>query len=101
MSMNQQSTKQMAEFTRTIVDTTSKALATLQEETEKMTSMFVDMFPWIPEEGKKALREWDKPCRKGLEEFTAAMNESDKKLEDFFAGSYGILPRDISTSTAK
>jgi len=101
MMMNQQLNKQMTEFTRTTMDNTTKALAALQEQTEKMTSMFIDMLPWIPEEGKKALREWDKPYRKGLEDFTAAMNENYKKLEELLAGSYETLQGDISAATAK
>jgi hypothetical protein len=99
--MNQQLNKQMTELTRTAMDNTSKALATLQEQTEKMTNMFVDMFPWMPEEGKKALREWDKPYRKGLEDFTATMNESYKKLEELFVGYCGNLQRDAFASSAK
>jgi hypothetical protein len=99
--MNQQLSKQMTELTRTAMDNTSKALATLQEQTAKMTNMFIDMCPWMPEEGKKALREWDKPYRKGLEDLTAAMDENYKKIEGFFAGSYGTLPGDLFTSTAK
>ena len=101
MMMNQPLNKQMTEFTRTAMDNTSKALAALQEQTEKMTNMFIDMSPWIPEEGKKALREWDKTCRKGLEDLTAAMNENHKKVDEFFAGSYGTLPGDLFASTAK
>ena len=65
------------------------------------TNMFIEITPWIPEEGKKALREWDKTCRKGLEDLTAAMNENHKKVDEFFAGSYGTLQGDIFTSTAK
>ena len=99
--MNQQLNKQMTEFTRTTMDNTSKALATLQEQSAKMTSMFIDMCPWMPEEGKKALRDWDKPYRKGLEDITTAMNENCKKLEELFAGSYGNLQGNIFTATAK
>jgi hypothetical protein len=55
----------------------------------------------MPEEGKKALRDWDKPYRKGLEDLTVAMNENYKKLEELFAGSYGTLPGDLFASTAK
>ena len=99
--MNQQMNKQMTEFTRTTMDNTSKALAALQEQTEKMTNMFIDMSPWIPEEGKKTLREWDKTYRKGLEDITAAMNESYKKVEGLFAGYEGNLQGDISAATAK
>ena len=89
MMMYRQLNEQMTEFTRTAMDNTSKALAALQEQAEKMTNLFIDMFPWMPEEGKKALREWDKTYRKGLEDFTAAMNESYKKVEELLAGSYG------------
>jgi hypothetical protein len=99
--MNQQLNKQMTEFTRTTMDNTSKALATLQEQSAKMTDMFIDMCPWMPEEGKKALRDWDKPYRKGLEDITTAMNENYKKLEELFAGSYGNLQGNIFTATAK
>ena len=99
--MNQQMNKQMTEFTRTTMDNASKALAALQEQTEKMTNMLIDMSPWIPEEGKKTLKEWDKTCRKGLEDMTAAMNESYKKVEGLFAGSYETLQGDISTATSK
>jgi len=101
MMMNQQMNKQMTEFTRTTMDNASKALAALQEQTEKMTNMLIDMSPWIPEEGKKTLKEWDKTCRKGLEDITAAMNESYKKVEGLFAGSYETLQGDISTATSK
>jgi hypothetical protein len=101
MMMNQQLNKQMTEFTRTAMDNTSKALAALQEQTATMTNLYLDMFPWIPEEGKKALREWDKPYRKGLEDFTAALNENYTKLEELLAGYNGNLQGNIFSSTEK
>jgi hypothetical protein len=101
MMMNEQMNKQMTEFTRTAMDNTSIALAALQEQTEKMTNMFLDMSPWIPEEGKKTLKEWDKTCRKGFEDYTAALNEGCKKLEGLFAGYNGGLQGNIFSSTAK
>jgi hypothetical protein len=101
MMINQQLNKQMTDFTRTAMDNASKALTTLQEQTATMTNMFIDMCPWMPEEGKKAFREWDKPYRKSIEDFTAAMNEGCKKFEELFAGSYGTLQGDIFTATAK
>jgi hypothetical protein len=99
--LNQPLNKQMTEFTRTTMDNTSKALAALQEQTEKMTDMLIDMSPWIPEEGKKTLKEWDKTYRKGLEDIAAAMNESYKKVEGLFAGSCETLQGDMFTSTSK
>jgi hypothetical protein len=101
MMINQQLNKQMTDFTRTAMDNASKALTALQEQTEKMTNLYMDMIPWIPEEGKKAFREWDKPYRKSIEDFTVAMNEGCKKLEELFAGSYGTLQGNIFTATTK
>ena len=75
MMINQQLNKQMTDFNKTAMDNASKALTTLQEQTATMTNMFIDMCPWMPEEGKKAFREWDKPYRKSLEEITSAMNQ--------------------------
>jgi hypothetical protein len=101
MMINQQLNKQMTDFTKTAMDNASKALTTLQEQTATMTNMFIDMCPWIPEEGKKAFREWDKPYRKSIEDFTVAMNEGCKKLEELFAGSYETLQGNIFTATTK
>lgn len=99
--MNQQLSGQMTEFTRTAMDNTSKALAAFQGQTEIMTTMYLNLFPWIPEEGKKALREWDKTYRKGLEDIMAVMNENYKKLEELCAGSCGTRQGDMFTSTPK
>jgi hypothetical protein len=101
MMMNQPMNKQMTEFTRTTMDNASKALAALQEQTEKMTNLLIDMSPWIPEEGKKTLREWDKTCRKGFQDYTAAVNESYKKVEGLFAGYNGNLQGDMFTPSSK
>jgi len=39
---------------------------------------------WLPEQGKKALDEWVQTFKKGREEFKKAVDESFKKVEDFF-----------------
>lgn len=99
--INQELNKQMTDFARTAMDNTSKALTTLQEQTATMTNLFIDMCPWMPEEGKKAIREWDKPYRKGLEDITTAINENCKKLEELFAGYSGNLQGNIFSSMTK
>ena len=53
MMMNQTMNKQMTEFTRTTMDNTTKALAALQEQTEKMTNMFIDMLALDSRGGEK------------------------------------------------
>jgi len=50
-----------------------------------MFEMYLDQTQGFPEEGKKAVQEWIKAYKKGGEDFKAAVDESFKKVEDFFA----------------
>jgi|WetSurMetagenome_2_1015567.scaffolds.fasta_scaffold687770_2 hypothetical protein len=77
-------TKQMIEFHKTTFDNTFNAMEILQEQTEKMVGMFLEQAPWFPAEGKDAVSEWVKTYKKGREAFKASVNESYKKVEDFF-----------------
>jgi len=56
----------------------------LQEQSQKMFEMYLDQTQGFPEEGKKAVQEWIKAYKKGGEDFKAAVDESFKKVEDFF-----------------
>ena len=78
--------KQMIQFNKTAFDNTFDALTALQEQTEKMVTMWMDQAPLMPAEGKKAINEWLKAYKKGRAEFKAATDENYTKVEDFFAG---------------
>jgi polyhydroxyalkanoate synthesis regulator phasin len=78
--------KQMIQFNKTAFDNTFDAMTALQEQTEKMMSMYLEQAPLIPEEGKKAINDWLKTYKKGRTEFKAAADENYKKVEDFFTG---------------
>jgi polyhydroxyalkanoate synthesis regulator phasin len=77
-------TKQMIEFHKATFDNTFNAMTILQEQTEKMVNMFLEQAPWFPAEGKEAVNEWLKTYKKGREAFKASVNESYKKVEEFF-----------------
>jgi len=76
--------KQMVDFYKTTYDNTFNAMTMLQDQTERMVSMFLEQATWLPEQGKKALDEWVQTFKKGREEFKKAVDESFKKVEDFF-----------------
>lgn len=76
--------KQMVDFYKTTYDNTFNAMTMLQDQTERMVSMFLEQATWLPEQGKKALNEWVQAFKKGREEFKKAVDESFKKVEDFF-----------------
>jgi len=78
--------KQMIDFNKTAVEKTFTAMTVMQDQTEKMVSMWMDQNKWYPEEGKKAIAEWVKTCKKGREEFKTKLDEGYKNLEQYFTG---------------
>jgi len=77
--------KQMIDFQKATFDNTFDAMVLLQEQTERMAGAFMEQSTFLPEEGKKMLREWAQTLKKGREEFKKAMDESFGKVEDYFA----------------
>jgi len=77
--------KQMIDFNKTTFDNTFSSMVLLQEQTEKMVNAFLEQAAWLPEDGKKILSEWVAAYKKGREEFKKAVDESYKKVEDYFA----------------
>lgn len=77
--------KQMIQFNKTAFDNTFDAMTVLQEQTEKMMSTWMEQNPLLPAEGKKAINDWIKAYKKGCADYKAAVDESYKKVESFFA----------------
>ncbi|MDM8525387.1 hypothetical protein QUF80_18630 [Desulfococcaceae bacterium HSG8] len=79
--------KQMIDFQKATFDNSFKAMATLQEQGEKMVSMFLDQSPWLPADGKKAVTEWIEAYKKGRDDFKNTVEDNFSKVEDYFASS--------------
>jgi len=77
--------KQTFDFYKSTFENTYNAMTMLQEQSQKMVEMYLDQTQGFPEEGKKAVQEWIKAYKKGGEDFKVAVDESFKKVEDFFA----------------
>jgi len=77
--------KQMIDFYKTTFDNSFSAMMMLQEQMERMSTMFWGQMTNLPDESKKALLEWTKNYKKGCEEFKKMMDDSFKKLETYFA----------------
>ena len=78
--------KQMLDFNKTAYDNSFNAMLTIQEQNAKMVNTFLEQAAWMPEEGKKVIRNWVDAYKKGCEDFKNAANENYKKVDDFFAG---------------
>ncbi len=79
--------KQMIDFQKATFDNTFNAMTMLQDQTEKMVNMFLEQATWLPDHGKKALNEWVQAFKKGREDFKKAVDESFRKVDDFFAST--------------
>jgi polyhydroxyalkanoate synthesis regulator phasin len=77
--------KQMMEFQKSTFDNSFNALSNLQEQAESMVEMFTNQAPWLPEEGKKVIKDWIKTYQKGRDDFKKAVDANYKKVEEFFA----------------
>jgi hypothetical protein len=77
--------KQIVDFNKTAFDNSFDAMSVIQDQTEKMVNAMMEQTAFFPEEGKKAVNDWIKTCKKGREEFKAAADGNFKKVEVFFA----------------
>ena len=50
--------KQMIDFQKATFDNTFNAMVLLQEQTERMVGTFMEQATFLPEEGKKMMRDW-------------------------------------------
>jgi len=70
--------KQTFDFYKSTFNNTFNAMTMLQEQTQKVMDMYLEQTSGFPEEGKKAYK-------KGSEDFKKAVDESFKRVEDFFS----------------
>ena len=76
--------KQMIDLNNAAFNNSFNTMVTLQEQMEKATMALIDQAAWLPEEGKKVVRDWIGAYRDGREKFKASMDENFKKVEEFF-----------------
>ncbi len=85
MTMDQQKMfKQMIDFQKSTFDNSFNAMATLQEQGEKMTRAFLDQAHWLPGEGKKAINDWIETYKTGRQSFKKTVEDNFSKVEEFF-----------------
>jgi polyhydroxyalkanoate synthesis regulator phasin len=76
--------KQIIEFQKATFDNSFNALATLQEQGETMISTSLNQAEWLPEEGKKVIKDWLDNYKKARTEFKNTVDGNFKKVQEFF-----------------
>jgi hypothetical protein len=81
--------KQMMDLQRATFDGMMNNISLFWDQTEKMLGTVLDQATVVPEEGRKAFREWIDGNKKGCEVFKKAVNDSFSRLEGCFGGGVG------------
>lgn len=55
----------------------------VQDQNETLATSMLNQASWLPEEGKKAIREWVDAFTKGREEYKKTVDEAFKKVEEY------------------
>ena len=81
---NKQITKQMIQFNKTAFDNSFSAMTMVYEQNEKMVDTFLSQAAWMPEEGKKTIKDWMSAYRDGCNEFKKLVDDNYSKVEAYF-----------------
>jgi len=75
--------KQMVDFNKGAFSNAFNAMVMVQDQNETLANTMLNQASWMPEEGKKAVKEWVETFKKGREEYKKTVDEAFKKVEDF------------------
>lgn len=77
--------KQVFDVQRNTFDNFYKSMITIQDQTEKSVNFFLERSPWMPEESKNMIMEWEKMYKKGRDDFKRAVDDGYNKMESYLA----------------
>lgn len=80
---NKKILNQMVQFNKTIFDNAFNAMQMAQGQGEKLLTSLIDQAAWLPDDGKKTIKDWVGTYKKGCEDFKAAVDAQYKKVDEF------------------
>ena len=81
---NKMIAKQMVQFNKTAFDNSFNAMNMGYEQNEKMGETFLAQATWMPEEGRKAIKDWMSAYSTGCADFKRMVDENYAKVEAYF-----------------
>ncbi len=79
--------KQMVDFQKATFDNSFIAMIKMQEQGEAMLNVFLNQASWLPEEGKKNIKDWVKSNQTARDDFQKTVNENFKVVEKYTQSS--------------
>jgi hypothetical protein len=78
--------KQMVEFNQATFNSSYNAMVMMQDQLERVASTTLSQAAWLPAEGREAIDNWVQSYKTGQDNFKNYMDETFKKVEEYFAG---------------
>jgi hypothetical protein len=75
--------RQMVEFNKGAFNNVFNSMVMIQDQNETLANTILNQATWMPEEGKKAIREWADAFKKGREEYKKTVDQAFQKVEEF------------------
>ena len=79
-------TKQFVDFNKNTFNNMINAMELFQQQSERMTASLLEQAAWVPDDAKKAIKDWNNSVRKGREDFKKIVDENLSKVEDLLKG---------------
>jgi polyhydroxyalkanoate synthesis regulator phasin len=76
--------KQMFDFNKAAFDNTFNAMVMLQEQAERMSNTMLEQATWLPEEGRKVIKDWVDAYKQGRENFKKIVDDNFQKVDEYF-----------------
>ena len=76
--------KQMIDFNNAAFNNSFNTMVTLQEQMEKATITLLDQAAWLPEEGRKVIKDWVGAYKDARKKFKASVDENFEKVQAYF-----------------
>lgn len=102
MQQVNQMAKQMLDFQKSTFENTFNTINVFQEQSERMFDAFLDQQgSMMPEESKKAIKEWLNMCKKARDDYKKMIDDGFKKVESYVAGEGGSTTQSSSSKSEK
>jgi len=75
--------KQMVEFNKGAFTNAFNAMVMVQDQNETLANTLLNQAEWLPEEGKKAIKDWVEAFKTGRETYKKTVDEAFKKVEEY------------------
>lgn len=73
--------KQLVQFNKSAFDNTYNAMEMARDQNARMISAFLEQAAWMPEDGKKTIKQWLQQYKKGCDDLKSMMEETYKRVE--------------------